>query len=261
MKRDKSEKWVSIVMAVILLSSVMSVIIPAIAEDTNFPKSDESAVNLKLGNLTDNTLTETYVVSTSGAPSITSYSPVETTVRDTEGATRTFSISTNQTVNVSWLINGTEVQTNESVTTASYTNTSAAVGTWNISAVATNENGTTMQTWIWVVAPAEVIEIHGDLIITEAETYSNVKIVLTGNLKVESGGELTLNNVTLIMNCSSDGQYTIDVKSGGTLKLLNKTSVAAPFDKRYKFSVHGTLIMKDSTVSYLYEPIKIYSVY
>ncbi|MCK4527955.1 DUF3344 domain-containing protein, partial [candidate division WOR-3 bacterium] len=56
-------------------------------------------------------------------------------------------------VNVSWLFIGTEVQTNESVTEASYTNTNAAVGMWNVSAVATNENGTEMQTWIWNVSP------------------------------------------------------------------------------------------------------------
>ena len=55
-------------------------------------------------------------------------------------------------VNVSWLINGTEVQTNESVTEASYTNTSPTVGTWNITAIASNENGTGMQTWVWNVS-------------------------------------------------------------------------------------------------------------
>ena len=58
-------------------------------------------------------------------------------------------------MNVSWLLNGTEVQINESVTEASYTNTSPAVGTWNVSAVATNENGTVMQTWIRNVSPQE----------------------------------------------------------------------------------------------------------
>ena len=199
-------------------------------------------------------------IASASSPKITSYLPA-TPVSDTEGATRTFSIETNQTVNVSWLINSTEVQTNESVTTASYTNTSAAVGTWNVSAIATNENGTAVQTWIWNVAPAEVIEIHGDLTISEAKTYSDVKIMLSGNLKVESGGDLTLNNVTLIMNCSSDGEYEINVGSGGTLR-LNKATVTAPFDKRYKFIVRGTLIMKNgTTVSFLFDPIKIYSIY
>jgi len=85
------------------------------------------------------------------APNITSFAPTSH-VCDTEGAPRTFSITIDKTVNVSWLLNGTEVQTNESVTDASYTNTNPAVGIWNVSAIATNENGTAMQTWIWTVS-------------------------------------------------------------------------------------------------------------
>jgi len=69
-------------------------------------------------------------------PTITSFAPVSP-VNDTEGATRVFNITTDQTVNVTWRINGTIVQdTNASVTTASYTNTSATLGVWNVSAVA-----------------------------------------------------------------------------------------------------------------------------
>ena len=83
-------------------------------------------------------------------PIILSYAP-ESPVNDSQGATRTFNIIINQTVNVSWQINGTEVQTNASVTAASYTNTSAVIGTWNVSAIVTNANGTDMQTWTWTV--------------------------------------------------------------------------------------------------------------
>ena len=84
------------------------------------------------------------------APSIIGYAP-ESSVYDVEGATQTFNITVDQTVNVSWQINGTEVGTNESVTEASYTNTSAAIGSWNVLAVVENENGTAMQTWEWIV--------------------------------------------------------------------------------------------------------------
>ena len=54
-------------------------------------------------------------------------------------------------MDVSWQINGTEVQTNASVTAASYTNTGAVNGTWNVSAIVSNANGTDMQTWDWIV--------------------------------------------------------------------------------------------------------------
>ena len=86
-------------------------------------------------------------------PNITGYAP-SSPVSDAEGAARAFNITVNQTVNVSWRINGTEVQTNESVTEASYTNTSAATGTWNVSAIASNANGTDMRQWDWIVTAA-----------------------------------------------------------------------------------------------------------
>ena len=84
---------------------------------------------------------------------ITSFAP-PSPVNDYEGANRTVYITINQTVDVSWQINGTEVQTNASVTAASYTNTSAANGTWKVSAIVNNVNGTDMQTWVWIVEPS-----------------------------------------------------------------------------------------------------------
>jgi C1A family cysteine protease len=83
-------------------------------------------------------------------PEITAYAP-ESPVNDYGCAKRSFNITINQTVNVSWQINGTEVQTNASVTKARYTNMSAVNGTWNVSAVVSNANGTDMQTWVWTV--------------------------------------------------------------------------------------------------------------
>ena len=92
---------------------------------------------------------------TSGPPNITAWNPVESVVNNAEGESRTFNISVNQTVNISWQINGTEVQKNESVTEAAYTNTSAVVGTWNVSVIATNTTDdfvlSDMHTWIWNV--------------------------------------------------------------------------------------------------------------
>ena len=83
-------------------------------------------------------------------PNITSFAP-PLPVNDTEGVTRTFNITINQPVNVSWQINGTVVQSNKSVTESSYMNMSAGIGTWNVSAVVSNANGTDMQTWVWSV--------------------------------------------------------------------------------------------------------------
>jgi hypothetical protein len=90
---------------------------------------------------------------TSGSPGITVWSPAEAVVNNTEGESRFFNISVNQTVDIRWQINGTEVQKNGSVAEAVYTNTSAVIGTWNVSAIATNTTTglSDMHTWIWTV--------------------------------------------------------------------------------------------------------------
>ena len=75
------------------------------------------------------------------------YSPVN----DIAGASRIFNITIDQPTDVSWYINGTLIQSNGSVTQARYTNNSAAVGTWNVSAIATNSNGSVMHSWTWKV--------------------------------------------------------------------------------------------------------------
>ena len=95
-------------------------------------------------------------------PNITSFDP-ETPVSDETGATRVFNITADQTANVVWLINGTIVQdANTSVTTASYTNTSAALGVWNVSAVVESATGIIVQTWIWNVTAGVPGDVTGD---------------------------------------------------------------------------------------------------
>ncbi|NOR79057.1 MAG: hypothetical protein GQ523_11760 [Methanophagales archaeon] len=84
---------------------------------------------------------------------ITAWKPVDAVVNNTKSESRTFNASINQPADISWQINGTEVQTNESVTDATYTNTSFVIGTWNVSAIATNATTglSDMHTWIWCV--------------------------------------------------------------------------------------------------------------
>jgi len=93
---------------------------------------------------------------TPAPPSITAKNPLESVVNNTEGESRTFNVTVNQTVDISWRVNGTEVQTNESITEAAYMNTSAVVGTWNVSAIATNATTvlSDMHMWIWNVTAA-----------------------------------------------------------------------------------------------------------
>jgi len=92
---------------------------------------------------------------------ITARKPTDAVVNNTEGESRSFNISINQPADISWQINGTEVQTNESVTDAVYTNISAVIGTWNVSAITTNTTTglSDMHTWIWRVTATPAVNI------------------------------------------------------------------------------------------------------
>ncbi len=98
-------------------------------------------------------------------PIITSYSPLDLIVTNNVSENRTFSITTNQFVNVNWSItgmNGPWVQSDENVTESSYTNNSAPFGNWNVVAIATNSNGTAtifgnaqIPSWLWIVSKVD----------------------------------------------------------------------------------------------------------
>ena len=91
-------------------------------------------------------------------PHIISFAP-PSPVNDTVCIWRTFNVTVNQTVNVSWYLNGALLHTNESITEANCTLHAEVVDEHNVSAVATNANGTDMQTWVWAVTAAPLPNI------------------------------------------------------------------------------------------------------
>ena len=96
---------------------------------------------------------------TPSSPVITAWKPAEAVVSNAVGESRTFNITVNQIADISWQINGTKAQTNNSVTEAVYTNTSVVIGTWNVSAIATNTTTglSDMYTWLWSVIPTTTV--------------------------------------------------------------------------------------------------------
>ena len=65
-----------------------------------------------------------------------------------ENEVDTFTANSSQTVNVSWLVNGVELDTNTSVTSFSYSNSTALNGTaHNITALISNTNGSAQYSW------------------------------------------------------------------------------------------------------------------
>ncbi len=159
------------------------------------------------------------------SPNITSYSP-ETPVSDEPNATRMFNITVNQIVNVTWLINGTIVHdANTSVTTASYTNTSAAAGVWNVSAVVSNANGTDMQTWIWNVAPRVPGDVTGDDVVNISDAVLLFNWVSFPN---ERGGAYALNKSE---NADVTGNGVVNI--GDAVLLFNWVSFPDEQGKTY----------------------------
>lgn len=109
--------------------------------------------------ITINATEESQQTPTIGAPNITSFSPANSTVKNTAGEKRTFSIATNQTVNIVWSLNNAVVQTDSSVTLSNYVNTSASQCTWIVTSIVNNAKGNAIQTWVWVVEPASTLDI------------------------------------------------------------------------------------------------------
>ncbi|MEA2052530.1 MAG: NosD domain-containing protein, partial [Euryarchaeota archaeon] len=84
------------------------------------------------------------------SPGITSFTPLSY-VDDTVGNGRIFNVTTNQAADVSWYLNDMLVLTDESVLEAKCMLLADVVGEHNVTAIASNANGSDMQLWIWNV--------------------------------------------------------------------------------------------------------------
>ena len=95
-------------------------------------------------------------------PEITPLEPMEKEVSSIEGESMTFEIEVDPEADISWQINGTEVQTDEGETESDFKK-DADAGIWNVSVIATStETGlSSMHTWIWSVTATETEEPEG----------------------------------------------------------------------------------------------------
>jgi len=73
--------------------------------------------------------------------------------------------------------------------------------------------------------------IDGDWVVgLPNNTFTNEIIYLTGNLTIPAGVTLTLINTTILMNCSADGEYHIEVESNGALIMQDGGDGLTPMD-------------------------------
>jgi len=90
---------------------------------------------------------------------------------------------------------------------------------------------------------------------------TNETIILNGDLLIKTGGSLTFRNVTLLMNCSFNGTFNIEVEKGGTFYIYDyddNSSTKADFsiitsatpDYRHRFHFYvkkgASFIMRNS---------------
>ncbi len=193
--------------------------------------------NFERGGILDLNLT---LVSTS--PVITEYAQ-ETHVHDIENATRTFNITTSQMVNVTWLIDGREVSNESDVNESSYTHTSAMIGTWNITAITSNENDTDMQRWVWHVnqqttTPPAIFLIYGEVFF-ENNTPADAPCVVITNLNTS--------RKFVAENCTGENFYQLITAASeiraGDLLLINASKDGAPIGNG---SVQHTVTLNES---------------
>ncbi|MBA3044196.1 hypothetical protein FP804_03565, partial [archaeon] len=94
--------------------------------------------------------------------------------------------------------------------------------------------------------------VMGDTFIeNETLLWNDTVITLNGNLTINETGSLTLDNVTLIMNCTTNGTYHIEVQPGGEMYILNNSNITSANEYRYLFLVKNdsTFEMRDSELS------------
>ncbi len=88
-----------------------------------------------------------------------------------------------------------------------------------------------------------------DWVVSTPTTLDRTVKDLKANLVIESGGELRITNSTLVMNCSTDGEFEIIVKSGGKLVGERANITFGPSRSHYWFRVDGSMELRDSELS------------
>ena len=169
------------------------------------------------------------------APNITSFAP-PSPVNDTVCTWRTFNVTVNQTVNVSWYLNKSLLDTNVSTKEANYTLHAEFVGDNNVSAVAENANGTDMQTWVWnVTSPRPEISINKTASISGTCPDSDPLTVHIGDtvtycFNVTNTGDVNLTNVAVVDNIHGPVWLANDRLDPGESTEGTLTHVVVEFD-------------------------------
>ena len=151
--------------------------------------------------------------SATGAPSITSYYPT-VMIWPEVADSQMFNVTTDQTTNCTWYINGSQVQYNTSATEHTYTNTSLKGGYWNFTAVVSNTNGTDSQTWLFEVGADSI-----DMVILSEDT-THLSCLIRWNV-TRIGSNVTHWNVSY---SNTTNGYTYYFRFDNLTEILSQTA-------------------------------------
>ncbi|MCG2827279.1 MAG: S8 family serine peptidase, partial [Thermoplasmatales archaeon] len=98
----------------------------------------------------------------------------------------------------------------------------------------------------------KLVVVPLDWVIAGKETVTGQTITVVGNLTVEFGGNLTLDDVDIFLTSVVDGQFGIFVENGGALYISNSTILPFYPLYTYKFVVYGNMTMVNCNVSYIW---------
>ena len=102
------------------------------------------------------------------------------------------------------------------------------------------------------VSLAAAANVVGNVTITNDTVWTDRVISVDGFVVVGSGGSLTLRNTTLVFEVDTDLDAGLEVRDGGTFRLLDRSTVTstARFDTLYFAGLRGSTVeLRDSTVS------------
>ncbi len=157
---------------------------------------------------------------------ITEFRPDDTTPESTTGNPMEFGITLNQEAEITWLINGTQVDTTTG-TSASYTNSTAVPGTYNITVVSSNVNGINQSNWLWTVTNAtnetlSIIEFTPTDATPESTTGTPIEFGIT--LNQEATIRWLINGTQVDTTTGTSDSYSNSTVVAGT---YNVTAVAS----------------------------------
>ncbi|WP_148206300.1 right-handed parallel beta-helix repeat-containing protein [Thermococcus gammatolerans] len=159
-------------------------------------------------------------------PEIVSYSP-ESPVESYVGDTVEFSVTVDQTVNVTWYLDGSIVKTEENVETSTYTNSDVGEGEHSVRAVVENSNGSASHFWAWYVYPKPGLTVSFVEPTPENGAMLNVRRVI-----INVSSSLDLDNATLEWNGANES-----MSGSGRSWWAVKENLA---DGTYAFRVYGS---------------------